>query len=434
MKNKFTRITAILMALCAVLLIVGCGSKAETPVASPQEEAAAPVQGEAPAASSQEEAPAAAGKERKIAVALASTSSADIMLKDYYENTIGPAFNTKFVFSEALGDTESVIAFLESAYAAGCEGVVVYPTDGLEQIIAKANELGMYLVSNAARIQDDVKDLPYYIGNVSSGPALTAASYRSIIEKILSDGEKHNVVIVSGGAGMGSTQHNLVTRAVLESLQDAYSLTYTDTIENLAKTTSQIEVETGTDTRIVIYPGFASSDSYVPGMSNILQTGEYDIVICAYNVFSQFSVAINEVEKAYGKNIQVVTLASVDDNTANAFNTKDAFDNPSIDAVVVKPLCAMGAEMFILLYNAMEGNLEQIRETAGEASMYIMPMWYAYGYDEYMELSTLDNSPETYAFQPEDIKSMLVSVNDSVNFQTIYDTFYNCTAQSLINK
>lgn len=377
---------------------------------------------------------AAKDKSIKIGVALASTSSADIMLKNYYEDTLGPAFNTKFVFSEALSDTESVIAFLESAYASGCEGVVVYPTDGLEQIIAKANELGLYLVSNAAKLQDSVKEMPYYIGNVSSGPALTAASYRAIIEQILSDGAKHNVVIVSGGAGMGSTQHNLVTRAVLESLQDAYSLTYNDSIENLAKSTSQVEVETGSDTKIVIYPGFASSDSYVPGMSNILQTGDYDIVICCYNVFSQFSVAINEVENAYGKNIQVVTLASVDDNTTNAFNTQDAFGNPSIDAVVVKPLCAIGAEMFVLLYNAITDDIDKVREVPGEACMYIMPMWYAYGYDEYMALSTLDNSPETYAFQPDDIKAMLLTENPDVDFQTIYDTFFNCTAQSLIEK
>lgn len=371
---------------------------------------------------------------KKIGVALGSTSSADIMMKDYYENTLGPAFDTKFVFSEALSDTESVIAFLESAYASGCEGVVVYPTDGLEQIIAKANELGLYLVSNAAQLQESVKEMPYYVGNVSSGPQLTAESYRAIIEKILADGEKHNVIIVSGGAGMGSTQHNLVTRAVLESLQDAYGLTYSDTIENLAKSTSEVEVQTGTDTKIVIYPGFASNDAYVPGMSNILQTGDYDIVICCYNVFSQFAVAINEVEKAYGKNIQVVTLASVDNNTTNAFNTQDAFGNPSIDAVVVKPLCALSAEMFVLLYNAIEGDLEQIRKTPGEACMYVMPMWYAYGYDEYMAMSTLDNSPETYAFQPDDIKPMLVTYNPDVDYQTIYDTFYNCTAQSLTEK
>lgn len=377
---------------------------------------------------------AAKDKSIKIGVALGSTSAADIMMKDYYENTLGPAFNVKFVFSEALSDTGAVIAFLESAYASGCEAVVVYPTDGLEQIIAKANELGLYLISNAARIQESVKEMPYYAGNVSSGPQLTAESYRTIIEKILADGEKHNVVIVSGGAGMGSTQHNLVTRAVLESLQDAYGLTYNDTIENLAKSTSEVEVETGTDTKIVIYPGFASSDSYVPGMSNILQTGDYDVVICCYNVFSQFAVAINEVEKAYGNNIQVVTLASVDDTTTNAFNTKDTFGNPSIDAVVVKPLCALSAEMFVILYNAIHGNLDQVRANPGEACMYVLPMWYAYGYDEYMALSTLDNSPETYAFQPDDLKPMLVTENPDIDFQTIYDTFYNCTAQSLIEK
>ena len=416
------KIIALLLALIMVFALVACGNPSN------------PSGSNDPSNPTESDKPQETPKPHTMAVAFGSMNTADIMMKDYLENTLGKAYNTKFVFSEQLNDTEAVIAFLETAYASGAEGVVVFPTDGLEQIIAKANELGMYIVTNSAKLQDSVKDMPYYVGNVASGAALTATSYRNIVEKIVSDGEKHNVIIVSGGAGMGSSQHLLCTQAVLEVLQDTYNLTYSAPIEEMARSTSQLEVDTGSDTKILIYPGFSQSDSYVPGMSNALQTGEYDTVICCYNIYAQFSVAIDEVEKAYNKNIRVVSLAAVDEGTKNAFNTLDTFGNPSIDAVVVKPLCGMGAEMFAVLYNAIEGNLDQIRETPGQACMYTFPMWYAYGVEEFNSLTNLDNSPETYAFKPEDVANLLVSNNPSLDYETFYNTFYNCTAQSLLSK
>lgn len=430
------KMIALLLALIMVFALVACGNTntPSTPSDTPSSSTPGsntpssdkPVESDKPTEPTLEP--------HTLAVAFASMSTADMMMKDYLENTLGKAYNTKFVFSEQLEDTDSVISFLETAYASGAEGIIVFPTDGLEQIIAKANELGMYIVTNAAKLQDSVKEMPYYVGSVSSGAALTAASYRSIVEQMVSDGEKHNVIIVSGGAGMGSNQHLLCTQAVLEVLQDTYGLTYSTPIADMARSTSKIEVDTGTDTKIFIYPGFPQSDAYVPGMSSMLQTGEYDTVICCFNVFGQFSVAIDEVEKAYGKNIRVVSLAAVDEATKNAFETKDAFGNPSIDAVVVKPLCGMAGEMFAVLYNAVEGNLDQIREVPGQASMYTFPMWYAYGADEFAGLANLDNSPETYAFKPEDIANLLVSNNPSLDYKTFYDTFYNCTVQYLLSK
>jgi len=426
--KKFSKILAILLIAVLMLNLAACGKKNEkTPDASnTASPSSTPVQNEV------EQEPTL--KPHKIAVAFASLSSADIMQKNYLENVVGPAFNTEFVFSEELSNAEEVISFLETAYASGCEGVMVFPTDGLDQVIAKADELGLYVVTNSADIVQSVKNLPHYVGNVSSGAKITAGIFSEVVMKLVSDGEKHNVIIVSGGAGMGSSQHYETTVSILQVLQSTYNLNYSSPIEEIARSTSPLEVDTGSDVKVYIYPGFPYGDSYVSGLSSVLQTGEYDTVICCFNAFSQFSVAIDEVEKAFGKNIRVVSLSSVDDTTASAFNTLDAFGNPSIDAVIVKPLCAMSAEMFVLLYNAIEGGVDQIRQTPGEATMFIMPMWYAYGADEYNALSNLDNSPETYAFKPEELKQFLIVYNPSVNYETIYTAWYTCTAQSLMNR
>ena len=376
----------------------------------------------------------AAGESHKMAVAFSSITSMEVMQKEYLEGYIGPAFNTEFMFSEEVSEPEEILSFLEDAYASGCEGVMIFGTDGLDQTIAKANELGMYVVTNSATLTESALNLPYYMGSVSSGAELTAKNYGEIVKDLLSDGENHNVIIVSGGAGMNSTQHYETTVAILETLQDNYDLTYDQPIEEIARTTSQLEVNTGTDIKILIYPGFAGSDTYVPGLSTILQTGEYDTLLCCYPVFSQFSVAVDEVEKAYDLNIRVASIASLDDATKTAFETQDAFGNPSIDGVLVKPACGIVGEMFVLLYNGITGYADQVRETAGTASMYQLPMWTVDGAEEFATISQLDSSAETYAFPADEIGNLLAVNNPDVDYQTIYDLFVNSTAQSVIEK
>lgn len=415
--KKIKKIIAILLSVLMVLSLAACGNNTES-----DDNGVSKNQ-------NQEK------KSHKIAVALSSVGSPEMLQKEYLENYVGAAFNTEFMFSEAMSDTENIITFLENAYASGCEAVMVFPTDGQEQVIAKANELGMYIVTNSSTMPgEDISSLPYYMGNVSSGVEIIAADYGEIVRKMMSDEEEHNVIIVSGGAGMGSRQHYECTVAILENLQEIYGLKYGQPIEEIASSTKQLEVDTGSDMKIMIYPGFAGSDTYVPGMSTILQTGDYDTVLCCYQIYSQFSVAIDEVEREYGQNIRVASVASVDDSCKTAFSTKDVFGNPSIDAVLVKPICALTAEMFVVLYNALEGNADQIRETKGAGSVYTMPFWYAYGAEEFEELSGLDNSEESYAFKVEDLEKLLVSNDSSVDFQTIYDAFLSCTAQSLIEK
>lgn len=406
-------ISLALAALLAVVVLTGCGASPNSTVAGSGGQSA---------------------EGHKLAVAFSSISSVEVMEKEYLQNYVGPAFNTEFMFSEAVGEPEEVLSFLENAYASGCEGVMVFGTDGLEQIISKANELGMYVVTNSATMPESVLQLPYYLGSLSSGAELTASNYGEIVKGLLSDGEKHNVVIVSGGAGMSSQQHYETTVAILEALQETYNLTYDQPIEDIAKSTSQLEVNTGSDIKILIYPGFAGTDTYVPGLSSILQTGEYDTLLCCYQVYSQFSVAVDEVEKAYGINIRVASIASVDDAAKTAFETLDSFGNPSIDGVLVKPGCALVGGMFTMLYNGITGNADAVREVAGTASMFQLPMWTVSGAEEFAEVSNLDNSTETYALQVDDLKQLIVEYNPDANYQSIYDTLINCTAQSVIEK
>lgn len=67
-------------------------------------------------------------------------------MKNAYETVVGPTLNIEFMFSEALKDTGAMTTFIENAYAAGCQGVIVDLSSGIDQAAAVCNDLGMWFV------------------------------------------------------------------------------------------------------------------------------------------------------------------------------------------------------------------------------------------------------------------------------------------------
>lgn len=125
------------------------------------------------------------------------------------------------------------------------------------------------------------------------------------------------MVIVSAGAGMGNNEHKYSTIAILVMLQNIYGLTYEEDVETLATTRSQIDCANDKGVLITIYPGYPTGDTYVPGMSTILQTGKYDTVLACNAAYAKFSVAIDEVEKATGTNIRVSAITAINDSASH---------------------------------------------------------------------------------------------------------------------
>ena len=102
----------------------------------------------------------------KIAVAFTQINATALAQQEYLEKYIGPAFNVEFMFSEAVDSAEVAMTFIENAYAAGCNAIMNFQNSSVEQINAKANELGMYIISNAPAGENN--DLPYVLGVFTS--------------------------------------------------------------------------------------------------------------------------------------------------------------------------------------------------------------------------------------------------------------------------
>ncbi len=365
----------------------------------------------------------------KIAVAFTQINATALAQQEYLEKYIGPAFNVEFMFSEAVDSAEVAMTFLENAYAAGCQAVMNFQNSSVEQINAKANELGMYIISNAPPAEN--ADLPYVLGSMRAPVSGVAEAYEAMVNQFTGDGKDHNVVIISSGAGLGNAQHYECTYAMLETLQKNYNLTYSDTIENLASSRGMTEVETGTDMKILLYPGYPNSDTYVSGLSAELQTGEYDVVLGCNQATTKFAVAIDEVERAYDIDVKVGYFTSIDEAATAAVNTKDVHGNSSIDAIVINPGNILVGGMFAVLYNGLSGNADVMR-TDNVGTDFATPLWLSTDAETYMKLASLNTSADTLELSVEEIQNMLCIYNADATSASVQEQLLGITAEAVL--
>lgn len=366
-----------------------------------------------------------------IGVLYNSLGTQEDAMKTYLDGYVAPAFNCKFIYSEACDSAEKAVNFIENSYSSGAQAILSFSTE-TEIVVSKCNELGLYVVTNGNKITDAIKTMEYNTAFIGASTTGSAQLFADVVEKLVDDGQNHNVIIVSGGAGIGSQQHLDYTIAALNALQEIYGLTYEDDVNNIASATAVTEVNTGTDIKILIYPGYAGKDTYVSQMSSILQSGDYDILLSTYQAYTQFSVAVDEVEKNYGFNIKVASVAPLADTTKKGFNTLDSTGNSSVDAVIVKPNSII-AQMFAIAYNALTGQTDFLKDN-GTVDRFEPAMWKVVGADEYNEIANLDQTEETYAYTIEDLKQMIRIFNPALTKEKLNEMITNSTVEDLKEK
>ena len=365
----------------------------------------------------------------KIAVAFTQINATALAQQAYLETYVGPAFNVEFMFSEAVDSAEAAMTFIENAYAAGCGAIMNFQNSSVEQINAKANELGLYIISNAPAAENN--DLPYVLGNMLAPVSGAANAYRQMVEQFTGDGQPHNVIIISAGAGLGNEQHYECTYAMLEALKDHYDLTYSDAIENLASSRGMTQIDTGTDMKILLYPGYPNSDTYVSGLSGELQTGDYDIVLGCNQATTRFAVAIDEVERAYNIDVKVGYFTSIDDAATASVTTQDVHGNSSIDSIVVNPGNILVGGMFAVLYNGLSGHADAMR-VDGAGTVFDTPLWLAMDADTYLKLASLNVSADTLELGIEELQNMLCVYNSSADSASIQTQLLGLTADAVL--
>lgn len=100
---------------------------------------------------------------------------------------------------------------------------------------------------------------------------------------------------------------------------------------------------------VTLYPGSPNKETWLPGVSTLIQTGQYNTFLSAGQTYNQSATVVDEVEKSFGIDIKVAGVGALGQTLTTAFNTKDPFGNPSIDLATVKSTSVLTSALFAVL-------------------------------------------------------------------------------------
>jgi len=295
----------------------------------------------------------------KIGVCEAMANDESVIRRDYYENYIAPKYNVQFVFSEQCKSDEDEQNFIANSIDAGCDAIITYRGNNIVQMLPYCDERGVYYSGNFASALPadfDPNAYEYWCGKFEPDQNSVAANFANWLSASASEDGNEGFLICSALAFQKNPQHLPCTITILNTLKDRYGLTYNDTVENIALTDAPLAVENDKGINIYIYPGSPMiSDTWLPGVTALLQTGKYGAVMHMGQYYTNTAVVVDEVEQSFNKDIKVASVAAMSETLTNAFNAKDKFGNPSLNMANIKPVSLISSEGFVRVYNALTG-------------------------------------------------------------------------------
>lgn len=365
----------------------------------------------------------ATGEKFVIGVAEAQANDEVTNRRAYYENFIAPTYNVEFIFSEVLKDDAAVKTFIENCIDSGADAIIDFKSNS-SQMARLCEENGVvYTVQGIPDMAPDLLegDFPLFTGWAGANNDQVAGLFRTWLEENASEDGSEGFLISTSLASQGNVQHMEVSRAILEGLQDMYDLTYEQPIDDLILVSETTNVTNDKGLLITLYPGSPNKDTWLPGISSLLQSGNYKMFLSSGQTYNQTATVVNEVEQAFGIDIKVASIAAFSTTLDTAFNTLDPNGNPSVNFVTVKPSSALNAALFASTYNALNGAIETTcRDENGDPANFRFNM---IGIDSPEELAKTkgwdDAEAGTWIAGKEFVDQMLVTTNPDVTAASI---------------
>ena len=296
---------------------------------------------------------------------------------------------------------------------------------GIDQAAAVCNDLGMYFVGVSSAGAEENAEIPYYVGVAGASAEGYGEAYANALNSVIGDGAEHSILILSGAACYGATSFIEATAGSLRALQDIYGLTYTENLNALATSSTQIDAENDKNIKITVCPGM---QDIATAVSPLLQSGDYDVLVGTSNIYDSLGVAVDEVEKALGKDIKFITRSMFSDSTKAAFNSMDSQGSPVIDAIVLNGTYEHLAAV-MMLRNAFDGHADAMRDgdhcsrVPGQIPLVITTA------DEYNALSGAD-----MPFSFVTVDEVVSQCNADATFKSIDELGASLTTENILKK
>lgn len=411
-------------------MLTACGSTASSTATSTAASTADSTASSTASNAAESGAPVAT-KQYVIGIAEAQANDEVTTRRAYLEDFIAPTYNVKFIFSETLKDDAATKTFIENCIDSGADAIIdMKSTSGQMAQLCMDNGL-VYTINGNYTAHPELLTTDYtnFAGCIGANNEQVGSLFGDWLADNASEDGSEGFLIATTMASQGNTQHIEIARAILEGLQQKYGLTYTKSIDELIASSDTTNAENDKNILITLYPGSPNKDTWLPGVSTLLQTGKYQMFLSSGQTYNQSATVVDEVEKSFGINIKVASVGALGTTLETAFNTKDSSGNSSVDLIAIKTVSTQTAAMFAATYNALVSGAE-CRACRGEDGL---PVYFTFNFipitsaDQLTDMSGWD-AKETgnWIANKDFVDQMLVTVNPDVTADDI-----NAIMQSL---
>ena len=262
---------------------------------------------------------------------------------------------------------------------------------------------------------EKVKDNPYFLGTIGTSVETEMDAAANMAEYFASEDQnnQNHYIIACGGAAIGNEMHRLRTIGILNKLQEAYGLSYEKSVEELVNTQDTEEIETGSDIKITLVPGYPK-DYLDEKLADPLNTGEYNVILSVVSA-SDFIKVIDAYEEENSTDVLLGSIDCFTEDIYEMFNKKGYNGKERIDYLVGK-YGAIVAPSFVAMKNALEGFAEDYRED-GSAFRLQQSFWTADSVDEFNKQYALSIGMYDNTYSVEDMMEVLKSYTPETNFE-----------------
>jgi len=344
--------------------------------------------------------------QHKIAVLVYNRADDEVMsFKKYLEDYIGSIFNVQFFYSDTIRSGEEALAFIESAAEYGAEGVMSFNSYDLKAEVELAAENKMYFMMASGTVSDQafasVEDNEYFVGVVGPGSFIEYKAGSDMAKHFIAEHETNEYFILSGGGCLGNEMHKLRTEGIIDTLQNAYSVRFDMTSEEIAVSEEPLFFEEG-DLKICVVPGYISYDEYFEVVEEQYKEHPFSTVLAAMAAPRMMEAHKNAV---YG----VIDCYSE--------NNMRYFTNGQLDYVCGKYSSIIGPS-FAAMYNAVTGHASEFRVN-GKAFHITQGFWASESKEDFNEKYVLASSIERNAYNYADLQKVICIYNSEAAFEDL---------------
>ncbi len=319
-------------------------------------------------------------------VAFDPTAEQFLAVKSYLDY-LEPELNIEVIYSEAIGNAEGELAFIESCAAAGAKAIIGYFNIARVASVQACIDKGMYYfgVAEEPSVYDAFKDNPLYLGGWYNATADYDSGYS--MAKSLIDAGCKRLVYVSGGRDYGVQMFIDRSTGFMAAIDEAKAA--------------------GKDVQLVAdVGGWPEVGTYAPAQNDAIQKG-FDGLGCSFGAATWYQALSNAGMS------ESVKIAAID-----AFSdlTKSAWAGGQIVNTTIEITSMFGMAVPLLL-NSLEGNADSVRDN-GVAPRITVNRWNILSQEEYDALSDIETGG-TWCWNADDIRSVLKSENPDATLADI---------------